>query len=238
MKRFIKFAKVLLMLSVIVAIISSAPYGSILEIPYNYARRLLENVVMPGIGKTGSAGNSLESGEESLPGNFVHNDSHENMQDNQQNGRDGFESGGADYRNDDGSYYIKQDVFQPHDIYSGHNARQYQDVQTNGVTHMPNGEEGVENSGEKELFLTVSEIKSLKSISLADKLKVMTIISKIDKSSIERICHIAGDGITYSEMEEIYAILRKSLKPEHIDELKNIIDRNRKLLIREEVAER
>lgn len=238
MRKFIKLTKALLMLLIITAIISSAPHESILEAPYNFTKRLLEDVVMPVIGKTRSTGDRFESGEKSVSGDFVPDNPYNNMQSSRQNERDGFESGSSYYRDGDGSYYIKQDVIPSHEAYSGYNAKQYHDVQPDDDMHVPGDKKGNEDSGEKELFLTVDEIKSFKNIGLADKIKIMAIISKIDKSSIERIYHILDGGITYNEKEEIYTILRKSLKPDHIDELNNIIEKNKNRLIQESIAER
>jgi len=233
MRRFIKFTKILLMLLIITAIINSAPYASFLKASFNCALQVIRDAVLSGIGKTISTDDACEGGEKSVPDSFAQNNSAGKVKHNQQKEKGSLE-GDGDYHYPEGAAdYNKQDAYRPYDIYSGYDAGQNYDVYPDDDTQVFNEEKSSVDSGKKEVFITIDEIKCFKNMGLADKLKVMAIVRKIDKSNIERIYRIAEGGITYDEIEEINMILRENLTSRHIEELNDIIARNKKLLTQE-----
>jgi len=230
MRGFVRFSKGLLMLLIIAAIIGSTPYVSLLEVPFNFACQFLKYAALPGIGKTDVADDSGEGGEMSVTDNFVPDNSAGKVQDNMNSGKGSFEGGGDFYNSGDYNSYTNQNTYRPQDAYSNYNPQQHFDVKAGNDAYVFNVEEKDWDYGKEELFLTIEDIKSLKNMGVVDKLKAMAIFSKIDGSNIERICSIADGGITYNEAEEIKLILRENLTPQHIEELNDIIVRNKKLL--------
>jgi len=230
MRGFVRFTKVLVMLLIIAAIIGSTPYVSFSEIPFNLACQFLKNATLPGIGKSTGTNESCVVGEKSVMENFAQDSSEMKVQDKPESRKGSFESSGEFNHTGDYHNYIGQNTYLPQDIYSNHSAQQYFGVKAVGGAYASNVEEKSRSSGKEELFLTINEIKTLRNMGMADKLKAMTIFSKIDGSSIEKICTIAEGGITYDEVEEIKLLLRKNLASNHIEELNDIIIRNKKLL--------
>ncbi|HHV98018.1 MAG TPA: hypothetical protein GXX36_00340 [Clostridiaceae bacterium] len=238
MRGFAKFTKALLMLLIIAAIIGSTPYISLSEVPFNFACQFLKYAILPGIGKTNSAEDSPGGGEKTVTDNFVPDDSADKVQDKLESGKGSIE-GSGDYYNSGGyNNYTNQNNYQPKDAYSYCYPQQHFDVNVSNDMHVFNVEERDGGSGKEELFLTIDEIKSFKNLGMVDKLKAMAIFSRIDGSSMERICSIADGGITYNEAEEIKLILGKSLTSQHIEQLNDIIVRNKKLLSQGKISDK
>ena len=78
-------------------------------------------------------------------------------------------------------------------------------------------------------FLTPSEAGCLGGLGLADKISALSLISRIGSAETDRIYEMAGDGITYAEMDEIKATLEKYLSKDDMDILYNLLDKGKKL---------
>jgi hypothetical protein len=78
-------------------------------------------------------------------------------------------------------------------------------------------------------FMTQDEVECLGSLSITDKLSALSLITKIGQEDADRIYDMASDGITREEMNEIKAILGKSLSQEDLDMVYSLIEKNRDL---------
>jgi len=81
----------------------------------------------------------------------------------------------------------------------------------------------------EESFLSVDEINFFQKISISDKLKVLSVISRLKKEDIEAICRMTSGGVTIAEMNEIREILEERLGKKDVDMLENLINKNKEL---------
>ena len=81
----------------------------------------------------------------------------------------------------------------------------------------------------EESFLSVDEINFFQKISISDKLKVLSVISRLKKEDIEAICRMTSGGVTFAEMNAIREILEDRLGKKDVDMLENLINRNKEL---------
>lgn len=77
-------------------------------------------------------------------------------------------------------------------------------------------------------FMTSGEIGFLENLGLKDKLEALSLISKIGMKEADKIYYMALDGITYSEMEDIEAILTKYLNQKEMEILTGLFEKNKK----------
>lgn len=78
-------------------------------------------------------------------------------------------------------------------------------------------------------FLSADEIDFFENISLSDKLKVFSIITRLKKEDIETIYRMTSNGITYKEMDNIRGILTARLGEKDVETLENLISKNKEL---------
>lgn len=78
-------------------------------------------------------------------------------------------------------------------------------------------------------FMTMNEVFAIENISLADKLAGLAILGKLKQGDIETVFNMSEDGITYSEFDQIKAMLSKTLNAKEIDKLNSILMKNKQL---------
>ncbi|HHW47961.1 MAG TPA: hypothetical protein GXX14_05000 [Clostridiaceae bacterium] len=101
------------------------------------------------------------------------------------------------------------------------------DPKKTGDNGEPSGETGdrrMEGS-----YLSVDEINFFQKISLMDKLKVLSVISRLKKEDIDAILRMVSGGITYAEMDKIREILEERLGEKDVCMLENLINKNKEL---------
>ncbi|NJD03194.1 MAG: hypothetical protein FIA99_11535 [Ruminiclostridium sp.] len=77
-------------------------------------------------------------------------------------------------------------------------------------------------------FMTTSEVGFLENLSLQDKLEALSLISKVGREESDRIYDLAVDGITYTEMKDIEAILSKHLDRDEMEKLAILLEKSKK----------
>jgi len=81
----------------------------------------------------------------------------------------------------------------------------------------------------EESFLSLDEINFFQKMNLSDKLKVLSVISRLKKEDIEAIYRMISGGITYAEMNKIREILEERLGEKDVGMLENLINKNKEL---------
>ena len=85
-------------------------------------------------------------------------------------------------------------------------------------------------------FMTCEEVASIENLSLRDKLTGLSILSRMEKDQIERICSISEGGVTFEEAGVIRQILEKYLSDSEIDTLNDILLRNKRVYAQQEAS--
>ncbi|MDP4092411.1 MAG: hypothetical protein Q8920_03530 [Bacillota bacterium] len=94
---------------------------------------------------------------------------------------------------------------------------------------------GTYNTGD-EYFLTAKEVMAMENISLMDKLKGLTLLSKLNRDVIDKIYNMASDGLTYKEMDDVRSLLGRYLSSSEIEKLNELLVKNKNLYAQGELA--
>lgn len=78
-------------------------------------------------------------------------------------------------------------------------------------------------------YMTKSEVGFLGNLDIKDKLKALSLISKVGRKDADKIYVEASDGVTYSEMNDIKDILGKYLTQKEMEILIDLLDKNKQL---------
>lgn len=77
-------------------------------------------------------------------------------------------------------------------------------------------------------FMTTGEVAFLENLSMLDKLEALSLISKVGREEADRIYDFAIDGITYTEMKDIEAVLARHLDKDEMAKLTNLLQKSKK----------
>lgn len=88
-------------------------------------------------------------------------------------------------------------------------------------------EQGNSSAESQKLIVTPSDLAKKKdSMSAQDKQRVLSILAaKVPQQDMDKISFLMEDGITADKLNQIQALLQKSLKPEEYKELVSIIQK-------------
>lgn len=76
-------------------------------------------------------------------------------------------------------------------------------------------------------YMTTGEVGFLENLSLLEKLEAYTLISKVGREEADRIYDMSMDGITYTEMGEIEAVLKNFLSKDEMDTLMELLEKSK-----------
>ncbi len=87
-----------------------------------------------------------------------------------------------------------------------------------------------------DYFLTAKEVSAMENISTLDKLAGFTLLYKVSNSDMDRIMGMLNNGLTYSEYESVKAILQNYLNERELQQLNDLLEKNKALYIAGKLA--
>lgn len=89
----------------------------------------------------------------------------------------------------------------------------------------------------QDYFLTAKEVSAMENISILDKLAGFTLLYKVSNSDMDRIMGMLNNGLTYAEYESVKAILQNYLNERELQQLNDLLEKNKALYITGKLAE-
>ncbi len=111
-------------------------------------------------------------------------------------------------------------------------------VSKNGLTDTE-GSSGKPTDTKKspqDYFLTAKEVSAMENISILDKLAGFTLLYKVSNSDMDRIMGMLNNGLTYAEYESVKAILQNYLNERELQQLNDLLEKNKALYITGKLA--
>lgn len=88
----------------------------------------------------------------------------------------------------------------------------------------------------EDYFLTAKEVSAMENISTLDKLAGFTLLYKVSNSDMDRIMGMLNNGLTYAEFESVKVILQNYLNERELQQLNDLLEKNKALYIAGKLA--